>query len=557
MAKKAAKPKDSGLKTFSMHSVDEKSKGMMAAMADEPPALPGMALAGALDVAALDPESVARNYLMQAVESDAVPAVTAPEINGASSEFKSLGTETIPLTGTTTVKFRQMINKIPVYGSLATVELDEAHNLVGIETSIGDPQGVKPVARISPAEAVAAAKAVPGYKKQFDNIVPRLNYYFDRRRNKWRLVFILEDVPVTPTRKENEGPVLMDFIIDAHTGKLVANVPRTPTMAAVADSGLDGLGATRSFQVDKVGNTKTLRDPTLNVQTFDFGNKDPLLQRTLLPGSAIKNPPVFSPSAISAHANTCDVARFLRTQLMRNNIDNLGGTMVSTINCVVANQSPDGRQWANAFWDGQQMAYGQRLDGTRLVSMSIAIDVVAHENFHGVTDRTSRLEYANQSGALNESYSDIFGIIVKNFGNADPRTWNWLIGEGLRLDGRPFRNMADPTALGQPAHMQNFRVLPNTQAGDWGGVHINSGIHNKAAYNILTAVSANALVLTPTEVASVFYLALTQRLSRLSMFADSRRAVLDSARTLFRNLPAARRAERIQAIERGFTSVGI
>ena len=105
--------------------------------------------------------------------------------------------------------------------------------------------------------------------------------------------------------------------------------------------------------------------------------------------------------------------------------------------------------------------------------------------------------------------------------------------------------------------MTNFKVLPNTRNGDNGGVHTNSGIHNKAAYNVLVSVKGAKLVFTPEEVAAFFYLALTQRLSRTSQFADSRAAVIASARTLFRKLPPANLADKISAIEAGFTAVGI
>jgi Zn-dependent metalloprotease len=365
----------------------------------------------------------------------------------------------------------------------------------------------------------------------------------------------LEDVPVVPQAK-GPSPVLMDYIVDAHSGKVVRATPRTPTVG-MQDSAVDGRGQTRSFEVDKTGNTRTLKGATLNVQTFDFKFNDPVQQAATLPGKAIKNPPKFPPSAVSAHANAEAVATFLRSVLKRNNLDNKGGLMVSSINCVDKSDSPDGKEWINAFWNGEQMVYGQRHDGKGFMSLSVALDVVGHEMFHGVTDMSSRLEYALQPGALNESYSDIFGIIIANRPNADPRTWDWQLGAGLLPDGAPFRDMSDPTRCGQPDHMRDFKVLPNTPRGDNGGVHTNSGIHNKAAYNILTAVKGTALVFAPDEVAAIFYLALTQRLSRTSQFADSRTAVLDSARTLFRALSPAALATKISAIEAGFAAVGI
>jgi Zn-dependent metalloprotease len=106
--------------------------------------------------------------------------------------------------------------------------------------------------------------------------------------------------------------------------------------------------------------------------------------------------------------------------------------------------------------------------------------------------------------------------------------------------------------------MDDFAVLSNDEEGDFGGVHTNSGIHNKAAFNILTAEDdSRNLILEPQEVAAVFYLDLTQQLSRTSGFSDSRRGALTSARTLFRNLSQAKQDAKIRAIEKGFTAVGI
>ena len=502
---------------------------------------------------------MARAYLLQALASDAAPTFTAPVVNERESEYKSVGTEAIPLTGTTTVKFRQYLDKIPVYGSLVTVELDEHNELLGINSSTGTPSGINPLAKISSSDAVKnVAKYEIDAKPDLTGIVPRLNYFFDVAKSKWHLAFILEDVPVSRGKSEKRFPVKMDFVVDAQSGKVIAAIDRTSTISST-ETGVDCLGVTRSFQVEKNGTSKVLQDLLLNVLTFDFKSKDPDLQPGLLPGSKISNPPTFSESAVSAHANASEVSKFMRNTLMRNNIDGTGGAMVSTINCIVVSESEGllGKEWINAYWDTKQMVYGLRLNGTRVLSMSADLDVVAHEMTHGVTDKTSRLEYRFQSGALNESYSDIFGVIVNNFSKPSQSTWNWEIGAGLQKSGRPFRNFENPTAEGQPDHMSKFRVLPNTRNGDNGGVHINSGIHNKAAHNVLVTKKGTGFLFSPKEVAILFYLALTQQLSRSSQFADSRRAVIQSARTLFRSLPPASLSERITAIENAFTSVGI
>jgi Zn-dependent metalloprotease len=351
----------------------------------------------------------------------------------------------------------------------------------------------------------------------------------------------------------------MDFVVDSQTGKILAQLPRTPSMAAVQEQATDGLQKMRAIQVEIKNGKKLLTDSALNIQTFDFKFGDPVVDKTDLPGLPISNPPApWSPAGVSAQANAVAVSQFLRTVLRRNNIDNKGGSMNSSINCVWQRQSPGGNQWLNAFWNGKQMVYGQRKVGAGFKSLSVDLDVVGHEMFHGVTSSTARLEYVAQSGALNESYSDIFGLIIANFDNPDISSWNWKIGEGLNANGKPFRDMQNPSLYNQPDNMKGYVNSSLDEAGDWGGVHTNSGIHNKAAYNILTAKdSSGKFIFKAADVAAIFYLALTQQLSRTSQFIDSRRGVITSAQTYFRVLSEAQITEKIKAIEAAFAAVGI
>ena len=559
-----------GLTRLSLHAYDDTSSGALEEMHDQQAASLDRRPAGAPSMAALDPETAARRHLDEALASTAVPALNASSPGGVDSDFRSLGVETVPLTGTRTVKFRQTIGGIPVYGSLITVELDDDNGLVGLDSAVAEPDGIDPVARVAPAAAVDAAAAHPGFRAELAGIVPRLHHYFDAGVSRWRLVYILEDVPVAvdpggqsePDRASGlEPPRFLDYIVDAHDGQVVTVLPRTPSVAAAPEHrATDGVGVERAFRVEARGTGFVLRDPVYNVETYDFDFRDPVAEEDKLPGQAIANPPEWSPAAVSAHANASAVADFLRTVLLRDNIDDRGGAMVSTINCVMADDSPGHQQWHNAFWSPRlrQMVYGQALHEGSLRSLAVNVDVVAHEVFHGVTDETSRLEYANQPGALNESYSDIFGVVISNLGDDDTRRWGWEIGENLLPGNEPLRDLSDPARFDQPAHMDDFQHLPDTQFGDWGGVHVNSGIPNKAAHLILTAEDEDGdLVLSPGEVAGVFYLALTQRLSRTSQFADSRRAVVASARTLFRTLPSDERRRKVAAIEAGFDAVGI
>ncbi|MCL2899704.1 M4 family metallopeptidase [Brenneria tiliae] len=178
---------------------------------------------------------------------------------------------------------------------------------------------------------------------------------------------------------------------------------------------------------------------------------------------------------------------FWRT-FQRNSLDNQGLTLSGTVHY--------GQDYQNAFWNGQQMVFGDG-DGKIFNRFTIAIDIVAHELTHGVIENEADLIYFRQSGALNESLSDVFGSMVKQFhlGQTAEQA-DWTIGAELLAEGihgTGLRSMSNPgTAyddllLGtdpQPSHMDNYI---NTRE-DNGGVHLNSGIPNRAFYLAATAL---------------------------------------------------------------------
>ena len=553
--------RSNGLKSFTMHSSDERSQPIFNALAEERDARPAF-MAVAAPITSVDPETAARGYLMQALDSQSAPSFVAPDADDAQTQFKVIGTETVPLTGTRMVKFRQAYHDIPVYGSLVTVEIDNDNSLVSINSALGEPQSLPVIAKISAQQAAKAVTEKPPFKKDLTGIAPRLNYYYEASRSKWRLVFIFEDVPAVLPREEKEkpqkvAPRYFDYVVDAVTGRVIAELPRTPSMASEVKDAVDARQENRQIRVEVSGATSILKDTVYNIETFDFGLNDPDINDRALPGNQVPEP--WSAAAVSAHANASAVAAFLRDVVKRNNIDGRGGPMNSSVNCVVRRESEDGEVWMNAYWNGTQMVYGQvRQANQQLLTLAAALDIVGHEMFHGITDNTSRLEYSGQSGALNESYSDIFGTIIANHGKPDPRDgWVWLLGEGFAHNGGAFRDVSNPPACGQPDHMRHFRNLPNTRNGDWGGVHTNSGIHNKAAYLILVSADEQGLVFSPEEVAAIFYVAVTQLLSRTSQFSDSRRGAVAATRSLFRSEPPAQIQRRISAVEAAFETVGI
>ena len=512
----------------------------------------------------LDPESAARRYLDTMLGGPTAIA-ESPTMNDLNAEYKSLGVDRVPFTDSQYVKFRQYFHKIPVYGSLVSIELDSKNEFVSINTTVGEPSDVDPVAKIAPE---AVLKKVAQWAGSADKVIQpaRLFFYYDAAGAHWRLAYVVEDIlrekPRSPGKSNGVTalPDVSDFVVDAHTGDLIAELPRTQNMAEsdeVAEA-LDGLGGTRQIAIvlDSAFNMRSLRDRARNVHTHNFGFMDAFFQSSRLPGTLISNPPdPWDAAAVSAHANAQAVVDFLRNVLQRDGLDGRGGKIVSSVNCIFQSDGTS-QEWRNAARFRGQMIYGQRLVDGRMRSYAVALDVVAHELLHGLTENTARLEYRSESGALNESLSDIFGIIIANSEVPDIDRWNWEMGEDLTETGLPLRDMSDPTRFGQPAHMRDFVQLPETREDDDGGVHTNSGIHNKAAHNLLTAKLANVkTIFTPTEVARLYYVALVAHLSRTSGFGDCRAGIALAAQSMFGTSADARR--KLDSVKQAYDDVGI
>jgi Zn-dependent metalloprotease len=430
--------------------------------------------------------------------------------------------------------------------------------MVSLNANLAKPNLPSYVAKVSPHQALKKIAVAAGYGGKLPEGVPELNLFLDAKA-KWHLAYVVEDVRSRkkgkPSARKKEIPLVFDYVIDALNGAVVAELPRTPTMTGNSDSAPDELGHIKTFSIEIVGRKRAMRDARLNIETYDFAYRDPIGGD--LPGQLVAAP--WSPAAVSAHTNAAHVATFLREVLKRNNIDNKGGRVVSTVNCVVKQfeRPPGSRIWLNAFWDGTQMLYGQAQFDGKLRSLASSLAVVAHELFHGVTGGTARLIYQGESGALNESYSDIFGTIISNSTRPDIAKWDWLIGDGISSAAEAMRDMQDPTRFEQPKLMKNFVDLPLNQKNDFGGVHRNSGIHNYAAFHVMTANNGTEFIFKPHELAAMFYVALTQQLSRQSTFSDSRRGVVLATRSLFRKLPQRQIDIRVAAVEAGFKAAGI
>lgn len=236
------------------------------------------------------------------------------------------------------------------------------------------------------------------------------------------------------------------------------------------------------------------------------------------------------------------VRDYFRETFGLNSIDNEGMNLISNIHFQ--------ENYNNAFWDGDEMTYGDG-DLEFFRNFASAPDVVAHEITHGVTQFLSNLEYYSQAGALNEHFSDVFGTIMKQkFLKHDLQTADWLIGDlviGEKFPGKALRSMKEPGTANefdsQPSHMDHYYNGPD----DNQGVHINSGIPNKAFYLACMETGID-------DCAKIWF----RTLSKLKSDSDFRQALpvfLKSAEELVRSGEVNQNAREVVA--RSFESVGI
>jgi Zn-dependent metalloprotease len=202
-----------------------------------------------------------------------------------------------------------------------------------------------------------------------------------------------------------------------------------------------------------------------------------------------------------------DTYDFYHSRYGRDSYDGKGGDLRAFVRVRTKKDEPM-RNAAFIPDDIDTMVFGEGMT---------TVDVVAHELTHGVTFNSAGLWYMYQSGALNESFSDIFGEAIENYSKG---AHDWLVGG--QIPGGALRSMADPTIYGDPAHYRDFE----SSCSDWGGVHTNSGIQNKAFYLLTQKIGI-------TKAAAIAYRTLTTYLGERARFTDSRVGFIESANKLY------------------------
>ena len=459
----------------------------------------------------------------------------------ASSGFKVFSSEKDEL-GNTYVKLHQTINGVEVEGKQLTVRFDKngvissvlgnVENIAQSITKLGS-KNLTTDSAINIAKAQVNAKtlrAVPAVQKTIlvDNNkayeVYKVNIQYNEPKiGNWNVY------------------------VEANSGKVVKTENNIRYDGAVVGSGTAIDGTKKSLNLYQSGTTYQMKDTTKamtgTITTYNAKNG------TTEPGTLMtsSSTTISDKAAVSAHYYAGVVYDFYKILLNRNSLDNNGMSIISSVHYD--------SNYDNAFWDGSQMVYGDG-DGTEFTYLSGDLDVVGHEMTHGVTERTANLTYSNQSGALNESTSDVFGVLIETYDKYNVKnggTWqfnasDWVVGDDIYTPGTPgdaLRSLADPTLYSQPANMSNYQTSPNTENGDYGGVHTNSGIPNKAAFLVAQALGCE-------KTAKIYYKALTTYYTSSTDFAASKTALVQAATDLY----GASSAE-VQAVTNAYASVGI
>ncbi|MDP5277034.1 M4 family metallopeptidase [Chengkuizengella axinellae] len=456
-------------------------------------------------------------------------------------EFDIKSTETDEL-GMTHYRTQQSVDGIPVYGAELIVHTDE-HGIVTAMNGQVEPKlekkNWKNAVKLSNKDAIDIAGDNLSFTPDENTFTaePTSKLFLYKHEDKWQPVYVVELQFVEPYIGREF------FYIDAKKGKVLKSVNRI-IHAAETGSGTGVFGDTKTLNTYLSNGLYYLYDTTKPmdgiIKTYDAENTmTPLDDFNPSPGVYVTDDNnVFDSSrqraAVDAHFYAGVVYDYYLDEHNRNSYDNNGADIISSVHL--------GDNVENAFWTGTQMVYGDG-DGRSTTSLSASLDVVAHELTHAVTERSANLEYELQSGALNESFSDVFGILVEV---AYEGSTEWLLGEDIFISqNSAIRSMEDPTLYGQPAHMDEFVIMPNTREGDWGGVHYNSGITNKAFYNIATDIGFQ-------KSGDIYYRALTSYLTQFSQFDDARDVLLQSASDLY-----GENGVEYTAVADGFSAVGI
>lgn len=460
-------------------------------------------------------------------------------------------------------RVRQTVDGVPVWEGEAIVHLKADGTLSTITDNLKEAIVVSTKPNFSAKHAIqVASDAYRGKAQATDS--PEVGMYVYRGTGRDHLVFRVL-TPRIDGSPDTSAPV--DFI-DAQTGELVFSHDNLQT-----GSGSSLYSGTVTIDTSSVGATFYMEDLTRKMGTFNMNNTGNTTTGTGGTQSRYTDTDdIWSATAQRAGVDAHYGARWTYDYYLnvhgRNGINGSGGpgTTAAAANSgisMITSRVHFGSNYNNAFWFQNKMTYGDG-NGTSFSPLT-TIDIAGHEMTHGVTEFTANLTYANESGALNESMSDVFGAMVESYSRGGAVNGDtWKIGEQAytpATSGDALRYMDNPHLAGNGGFTANddpdHYTERYTGSSDSGGVHINSGIANHAFYlaaaggtHHLSGVAVTGM--GTTDAARIWYRALTVYMTSSTNFAGARTAMINSATDLFGSA-----STQNTTIQRAWCAVGV
>ncbi|MBA3632339.1 MAG: M4 family metallopeptidase [Acidobacteria bacterium] len=433
-------------------------------------------------------------------------------------------------------RVQQIVSNVPVWEGEAIVHLTADGELSAITDDLKEGISVSTQPNFSAKETVEIAERM--YKdSEFLTEEPTVDLWIYRGKNRDHLAY-----RVQMRREDGSADTAMPVIfVDAQTGEKVFEYDNLQTA-----SGASLYSGTVNITTDIVGSTYYMEDTTRKMGTFNFNNGTTSAARYTDTNDVWDS--TAQKAGVDAHYGAAVTYDYYKNVHGRNGIDGNSGpgsvTSADGTTSLVSSRVHYSTNYNNAYWNGTAMTYGDG-DGTTFTPL-VTLDICGHEMTHGVTERTANLTYSNESGALNESMSDVFGAMVELRARGGTITADtWKIGEQAYTPstaGDALRYMDNPhaksgggyTADDDPDHYSERY----TGTSDNGGVHINSGIGNKSFY--LAAVGGthhlSGVTVTgigTTDAAKIWYRGLTVYMTSGTNFSGARTAMLNAATDLF------------------------
>ena len=439
---------------------------------------------------------------------------------------------------------QQVVNGVKVWEGEAIVHLGPSGEVENVTDDLKEAIAVDPTPNFDDKEALRMAKQMwRGSKKLTEE--PMVELYYVRGEERDHLAWRVEMARLDGS-EFTAAPV---YFIDAHTGEKIFEYDNLQT-----GSGNSLYSGTINIATSQSGSTYYMEDLTRRMGTFNMNNTGNTTTGTGGTQSRYTGTDdVWSATneraGVDAHYGAAMTYDYFKNAHGRNGINgsNGPGTTAAAANStisLVASRVHFGSNYNNAFWYNNTMSYGDG-NGTSFTPL-VTLDIAGHEMTHGVTQYEAGLTYSNESGALNESMSDVFGAMVELYARGGTVTSDtWKIGEQAytpNTAGDALRYMDNPHLAGNGGYTSDddpdHYAERYTGTADSGGVHINSGIGNKALYLAAAGGTHHRSGVTvtgmgTTDAAKIWYRALTIYMTSGTNFAGARTAMLNSATDLF------------------------